>query len=313
MEDRKITNPKSLPLTNDAHAMSAFISRHAEWIVNDSDPAEGIAEAVLDELSECANAIERIAAPKAREWRHLGRCPFLYPQLPELSPGESYEPAPSHADPCTRLAHTLMPYGACEGRVRVRIGADDDEAVCSDCEQRGPIAWWEEVLGVTPKLQVVDVRTMTQILADRLHVTVSESQLRRWASQGRVRVHVPFGPIPNPTKTSRIWFNVREALDDVATANRECPTCGRTYSGAGLTCAHCYGAARNGPRFVDNTPPPYPARVLPATPNPPQPAYPSCAIRMRPGYMAQQERCSHTDLPAAWCACATHRPEQVNT
>lgn len=258
MEDRPVT--KALPDGSDAKGMCTFLERHAQWM-----SGHEAAEDCVTELAELAKKISNLVAPKRKEWHYLGDCPFVV--------GDWF----------------------CAGRVRVPIGGDQSEAACSDCDQSGPVRWWEDVLGIASSEQIVSAADMAQALHDRLHVTVTERTVRNWARAKRVTAFVPFGPEP---KEPRWWFEVRTVLDEVARMDRECPMCGRAWSGQGDVCSRCYAAMRVArSRYAEAKRPtpvalslvgwcPWPRNVVPD-----------------PHDTDRPERCHWSDLPLNQCAC----------
>lgn len=259
-EDRPVT--KALPNGGSAASMIEFIDRHAEWIA-DRDAEDGGYES--GRLKDLAARVVGLTAPPRKEWHYLGACPL------ELNdPAEGHEPE------------------ACNGRVRVAIGGDQSEATCSRCEQKAAIRWWEEAMGKLD--EVVSAGIMARVIFTSLHVQVTERTVRNWARQGRITPFTPFGPQPLEV---RWWFAARSVLDEVARMDRDCPMCGRVWSGQGEVCSRCYHdlmVAR-------------PTRAKPkaATPAP---------VSLRPARVVpdgidldRPERCHWSDLPLAQCAC----------
>ena len=259
-EDRPVTS--ALPNGGDAESMIEFVDRHAEWIA-DRDSEDGGFESTR--LKDLAARVVNLTAPPRKEWHYLGACPL------ELNdPEEGYDPE------------------ACNGRVRVPIGGDQSEAICSRCDQHASIRWWEEAMGKLD--QVVGAADMAQIIFTSLHVQVTERTVRNWARQGRITHFVPFGPQPAEI---RWWFAARSVLDEVARMDRDCPMCGRVWSGKGEVCSRCYHhlqvsrPTRAQPKL--STPAPVslrPARAIPDA-----------------GDLDRPERCHWSDLPLAQCAC----------
>ena len=204
MEDRDITNPKSLPIGTDVEAMCKFIERQAEWI-----GWQEFATDCRDELDEIASQVGAYSDPWRREYHRVGACPFVVEDR------------------------------FCNGTVRVQIGADESEATCSGCEQVAPIEWWEEVMGVVVHVEAMRAQALAAILADRLKVTVTERTIRNWCRDGRLTPLIAFGPQP---LKPRYWFDARRAVEEVALMDRPCTICGRLWSGRGAACGRCYAA-----------------------------------------------------------------------
>ena len=263
MEERPITSPKALPVGTDAKHMCAFLARHAEWLSRYDDAAGSCAE----ELREWAKKVLALTRPPRREWIDLGPCPFV-----TLDTGGQF----------------------CRGRVRVRIGSDGDEAACSECGQLSPIEWWEAVLLADTGPRWVPAREMAAILSQRLHLAVTDRTLRNWASVGRVNGRQAEGPEP-ARGWRRPWlFEVRQVLDAVALMDRECPMCGRTWSGRGSACLRCVQAMSDRPLFAEERPA-YPVKHL-AIASTPETQAPAALL----------PRCGMSGLPAAWCGCSRH-------
>lgn len=212
MEDRDITNPKSLPLGTDVEGMCAFLERQADWL-----GWQDYATDCRDELDEIASHVGAYSDPWKREFHRVGACPFVVEDR------------------------------FCNGTVRVQIGADESEAKCSQCEQVAPIEWWEEAMGVVVHVEPVRAITLASILADRLKVTVTERTIRNWCRYGRLSPLVPFGPEPNPNGKPSYWFDVRRAVEEVALMDRPCSMCGRLWSGKGAVCGRCYATVAHSP------------------------------------------------------------------
>ena len=217
MEDRDITNPKSLPLGSDVDAMCRFIERQADWI-----GWQEFATDCRDELEEIAETVGAYSDPWRREFHRVGACTFVVDDR------------------------------FCNGTVRVQIGADESEATCSGCEQVAPIEWWEEVMGVVVHVEPVGAQALASILADRLKVTVTERTVRNWCRDGRLTPWIPFGPQPNPQDKPRYWFDARRAVEEVALMDRPCSMCGTLWSGKGPVCSRCYATVqRSSPKYAE--------------------------------------------------------------
>ena len=208
IEDRDITNTATIPNGMDTTAMCAFIERHAQWL-GPQDYAQDIA----DELEDLAASVAAVADPPKRERYFLGRCPFV------------------------KVEREGRDLTSCTGRVYVQIGAWA-EAGCDECEQVGPVAWWEQVLTLTPTWWVASGPQLARILAQRLAVTVDERTIRRWRASGRITAIEAFGPQPYAPR-----YDVRAVLDEVAIFDHECLMCGRAMNTASDLCLACLSTA----------------------------------------------------------------------
>ena len=210
MEERPITNSRALPLGDDVRGMCSFLDRHADWAGQ-----QDWADAACDELEPYARAATATVDPPKRERHVIGPCPFV-------TTGDDPE------------IHNQF----CRGIVTMRIGGDDDEATCSSCDRTGPPRWWM-VDVMRQNLDPLTPEQCVKMLSARLHVTITGRTLRNWIRAGRVTPLPIYGPEP---KTPRYWLDPHSVLDEVARMDRECPTCGRQWSGAGVVCARCYQA-----------------------------------------------------------------------
>lgn len=210
MEDRPITNPKSLPMGDDPFGLAEFLERHAQWLSGH----EG-AVACRDELADWAWQIESIADPKQREWVILGDCPFVVEEAGEAA-------------------------WICTGRVRTAIH-DGELAHCSECGQETVIEWWEEVLGINGlPTHPVSVHEMTELLYQRLHVRITHRTLLNWTRHGKVTQVVAFGPQPLHVRvTNHSVYDARIVLYEASRMDRECPMCGSVWAGRGEVCGRC--------------------------------------------------------------------------
>lgn len=262
VEDRPVT--KVMPDGRDTIGLIDFIDRHAQWF-----SGHEAAKDAVDEISEWAEKIRSVTAPKVREYVYLGDCPFVIGD-------EAAE-------------------WFCAGRVRVKIGGDAQDAECSDCGQEGVVDWWEEVLGIdTLPTQPVTAAVIAELLHDRLHMKVSHRTVLNWARAKRITMHVAFGPQPEePRYTVRSVFDARLVLDEATRMWRECPMCGLLWHGRGDVCARCYSAMQVAQkRYAE-----------------PKEAYPVVSVPRRlvvvasPTDTDRPNRCHYSDLPTQWCAC----------
>lgn len=264
MEDRPVT--KALPDGLSVPSLIEFIDRHAEWIA-ERDVEDNDYE--TDRLKDLANKVVKIVAPPRREWHYLGDCPFVIEDW------------------------------FCAGHVRVPIGGDQTQGLCTDCEQVGPVPWWEDVLGVAVDEESVRAVDMARILAERLEVTVTERTVRNWARDKRISTVPQFGPEP---RQPRYWFSPRTVVDEVARMDRDCHMCGRIWSGEGEVCPSCWYAMQYAaPRKAE----PKPLTRAPISLTPRR-VVPDSHDTDRP------ERCHWSDLPLDQCACGRHSAEIVD-
>jgi hypothetical protein len=262
VEDRPVT--KEMPDGRDTLGLVDFIERHVQWL-----SGHEAARDAADELTEWAAKVYGVAAPKVREWVHLGDCPFVV--------GDE------------------VAQWFCGGTVRARIGGEH-EASCTHCEQSAVVDWWEEVLGIdTLPREPVDPQVIADLLSNRLHIRVTYRTVLNWARSNRITMHVAFGPQPeHPRFTSKSVFDARLVLDEAAHMWRECPMCGLLWHGRGDICARCYAASQvTQARWAE------PRSDYPIISAPRRQTLTVVAPRddLRP------ERCPYSDLPTEWCAC----------
>lgn len=266
MEERPITNPESLPLGTDVEQMCAFIERQADWLSGtDYGPY------ALEELREIRWQVQAYTDPYKREWYRLGGCPLI------VTTGDD--------QPATRF---------CRGVVRIKIGDTDDDATCTGCGQTAPVQWWEATMNADLDTGRVRAPRLAQILSTRLHVNVDERTIRRWAKSGKITAaEVDTDENGKPA----YWFDPRTCMDEAARMDRQCPTCGRLWSGIGDVCGRCYATINHGqPRYADR-------------PNRADATY-APVVRVPRVVVgkaaAEADVCHMSDLPMAWCACGRH-------
>lgn len=265
MEDRPVT--KALPDGLSVPSLIEFIDRHADWIAErDADDNEY----ETGRLKDLANKVTKLVAPPRKEWHYLGDCPFIIEDW------------------------------FCAGRVRVPIGGDQSQGTCTDCEQIGLVPWWEDVLGVAVAEESVRASDMARILAERLEVTITERTVRNWARDERISVVPQFGPQPN---RPRYWFSPRAVVDEVARMDRDCPMCGRIWSGEGEVCPACWYAMQYAA----------PSKAKAKAPTrAPIPLLPRKVVVPDSHDTDRPERCHWSDLPTNQCACGRHAAEIVD-
>jgi len=160
MEDRPITNPKSLPLGTDIDGMARFIQTHAEWL-----SGHETAQDARDELTDLAHRCHLIAFPTRRESFSIGRCPLEQPGEQDV-------------------------LEVCGGDVRSRKadeGEHDGQAWCA-CNRCGEIAvasWWEDRMFDDPETArwLTDAGVAT--LMHRMYGEVTaQSTVRGWVKKG---------------------------------------------------------------------------------------------------------------------------------
>ena len=258
-EDRPVT--KALP-TPTADSLALFVDRHADWIADRDADDNGYEAGRLDDL---AKRIVAMTAPPRKEFHTIGAgCPL------EVGTGDEAV--------------------TCNGRVRVPIGGDQSEATCSRCGKTAVVSWWEDMMGMAVDEESVRSYDIAHMLAQRLKMTVTERTVRNWARDERIAVVHQFGPQP---QKPNYWFNPRIVLGQVARMDRDCPMCGRIWSGEGEVCSRCYHAMRS------------------ATPRKAEPKRPTpAAVSLRPRHVVpdrddtdRPNRCHWSDLPLNQCAC----------
>lgn len=130
MDDRDITNPKTLPLGTDVPAMAAFVQRHAQWL-----SGHDAADDARRELKDLARKVEAIVAPPVKEWVSLGSCPLEVEFDPEVG------------------------VQACNGQVRAWPRAEDRDgevmARCQRCGVEAVTSWWESEMFKDAELKVL--------------------------------------------------------------------------------------------------------------------------------------------------------------
>lgn len=258
MDERPVTNPASLPLGNDVKQMCAFLERQADWLSETEYATDA-----RDELRDIARSVQAYTDPYKREWHRLGICPFIVDDR------------------------------FCEGTVRVRIGSDDDNAQCDRCEQDGPIEWWVSV--INGKEEPLTSAAIAKKLSMQLGVTVNERTLRRWAAAEKITRWEPYGPqVEDPP----YLFLASKVIDEVACMDRQCPTCGKLWSGRGNVCYRCYAVVAGGtPRYAEKGD----GQWVKVAPIPPR------KIKAVVGRLPiENDVCEMSDLPKSWCACGLH-------
>lgn len=262
-EERPVTS--ALPDGTSVVSMSLFLDRHAEWISWHDVDDNGFE---TDCLADLARRVQNLANPKRREYHHMGDCPFVVEDW------------------------------FCAGKVRIHIGGDESQAVCSDCGTTGPVEWWESVLGVEMDAELVTLPKLVPIFAQRLHITVTDRTLRNWVRDG----------ILTPTKVeddgTRL-FSPREAVRQASAMNQECPVCGKQFSGEDETCSVlCLSVLRKSlPRYADPKTHRPTAQRLDGWCPWPRNTVPDPHDTDRP------DRCHWSDLPLDQCACGRHNRE----
>ena len=266
MEDRPVTNPESLPLGTDTVAMAGFLERQADWISGQEYGPD-----CLDELREARWQIQAYTDPYKREWHRLGGCPLIVTDDDEK--------------PATRF---------CRGTVRIKIGVTDDDATCTGCGQTAPVEWWEATMNANLDTGHVRAPRLAQILSTRLHIHVDERTIRRWAKTGKI---TPVKTDTDENGKPGYWFDPRTSIDEAARMDRECPACGRLWSGVGDVCGRCYATINHGqPKYAER---PDRASFTVGT-----------LVKVHkvlvPKLDAESDVCAKSDLPMAWCACGHH-------
>ncbi len=156
MEDRPITNPKSLPLGSDVPGMARFIGTHAEWLSH-----HDAADDVRDELGKIARKIQAIVTPPERDWISLGSCPLEV----EFDPAVGVQ--------------------VCEGSVRAWPRAEDRDgevmAQCRKCGTEAVTAWWEAAMFKDAELKVLLTAEEVVLFVHRAYgKVITRSVVRGW-------------------------------------------------------------------------------------------------------------------------------------
>lgn len=265
IEERKIR--KAIPDGLDVDDMCRFLDRHADWIAE-----QEYATDCADELENYAARVSVVVDPPRKERHRLGTCPFVVGEPDALR--------------------------TCGGQVSLPIGGDEEEASCDRCEQTGTMRWWEEVLGIA-RWEAATIPELRRILADRLHLDVTERTVRNWVTAGRIfPIVAPIGPQPLHRR-----FDVREVLDEIARWGGSCVMCGSLWEGAGDTCTRCY-VARSGARPERAEPrPPYIVGTCPPK---------VIMITRADDDDTPVSRCEWSDLPEPWCGCGRHAGENLD-
>lgn len=266
IEDLHITNAKTTPYRTDVIAMCQFVERHAQRLTGQDHDEIGD---VADELEDLASNVHAVVDPFKRTHHVVGRCTFVTEgDLP---------------DTAGRFCH---------GRVEAPL-YDTTEATCTGCEQTAPTEWWELVLGVGQNLtDPVTIPALVPILAERLHVTITDRQIRNWSRDGRITPFIPFGPQPEHPPRNRL-FIPRLVLDEVARMGKQCANCGKTWHGLGDFCFTCHDMAKGRTKRHAEDKPAYNVGVAP----------PRAMNRSLPRHPAENDLCPLHDLPRAWCYC----------
>ena len=248
--------------------MCRFIETHAQWLTG-QDHTE-VNDVAVD-LEDLAKDVVEVVDPFRRTHFYVGRCPFVISVDGDL------------------VDHF------CRGRVEAPL-YDPTEAVCSNpdhADSTAPMEWWEEVLGLRQNLgKPVTIPKLVPILAERLHITVTDRQVRNWVAAGRIQPYTPYGPQP----LHRV-FIPREVLDDLTRMDKLCANCGRVWNGLGEFCLSCYDLAKGRVQTRAVEKPPYSVVTI---------APPAAANRASFCVIADEHpsaRCELHDMPKAWCYC----------
>lgn len=243
------------PYRTDVPAMCTFIATHAEWLTTqDHDEITDVAT----ELTQYARQVHNTVDPHRREHHPLGPCPFIVDDR------------------------------FCRGRVQIPL-ATPTEAACTSCDQTADVAWWEDVLGLASTLtKPVTIPDLVPILSERLHLTITDRQLRNWVRDGKISEHVAYGPQPK----HRV-FLPRTILDEVARMGRECPACGTPWHGIGDVCPSCYPIVHGRTKTYATEKPAYAVGIAP----------PRTINQAAPRRPEERDRCTLHDLPKVWCSC----------
>lgn len=266
MEERDITNPKSLPLCDDVAGMCRFLETHAQWI-----GPQDFAEACVAEIESFAARVSGVVDPPRREAHRLGPCPFVVE-------GEGG-------------VHDRT----CRGVVTIPIGGDQGDASCSECERAAPVEWWEQVIG--RDLGSATLPQLVRIIHSRLHVDVTERSLQRWVRSGRIAV------VEVESDGPHRMYDVRSFVDEVSRLGHQCVMCGESWEWGSDVCARCYRSLRDAqPTRRDREIPAYTiGSVVPVRRKVAATEEGVCTLEEQ-----QSRRCDETGMPMAWCACGQH-------
>jgi hypothetical protein len=286
MEDRPVT--RALPNGADTLGLVEFLERHARWLSGHEAASDATSE-----LGDWAAKVHAAAEPRKREKAAIGDCPFI------LDFGDDID---------LRVDSDDSPM-MCHGRVWATVGPDSF-AECDECGTWGPVEWWEEVLDVLPDHGVTPAE-MVDILHRRIGYTVTERTLRNWERAGRVQRWLAFGP---QLEKPPLRLLPKAVLAAVTRMWRECPGCGKEWSGIGEVCSECQWSMRAAPSIAEPKAAyaVVPVGTRPTLVTPPVLVGPwhavcwhqSCA-RARET-QPQPTRCEWSDLPLSQCACGRH-------
>lgn len=260
------------PYRTDVVGMCKFLDTHSQWL-SDQD-AEEISD-ITEELEDLAKDVHGVVDPFKRTHHTVGRCRFVVTKAGDHDPN-------------------VEVIRFCRGRVEAPL-YDTTESTCSRCGLTAPTEWWELVLEVGQNLnEPVTIPALVPILAERLHIDITDRQIRNWARDGKITPFTP--PDDDETLPRHRLFIPRLVLDEVARMGKQCANCGRTWHGLGEFCFTCHDVARGRTSRRADEKPAY--NVVVAAPKTIHTANYCVIADEHP-----DARCTLHDMPKAWCYC----------
>lgn len=174
MDDRNITNPKSLPLGTDVPGMCSFIDRNAQWL-----SGHEAADDARRELKALAKAGEPFDLPPISDKplppkpHFIGRCPQEW----EFDPEEGMKVCGGkvYAEQETISDLTISEQRAAK------------QPTCRRCGTEADVDWWYRLMfpdAGTSHLVTVD--ELIGVIAVRLDWVVTHGQVRIWKHRGKI-------------------------------------------------------------------------------------------------------------------------------
>lgn len=159
MDDRRIDNPKSLPLGTDVVAMTEFIERQADWL-----SGQDYGQDARDELSDLGHRCHLVAFPSRRESMSIGRCPLEIPGEQDV-------------------------LEVCRGDVRYRLQHDERDgeamAACSRCGEAAVVSWWEDRMFDDPETRrSLTIEGVVVLVHRQYGDVVKPGTIRQWVRRG---------------------------------------------------------------------------------------------------------------------------------
>ena len=158
IEDRGTTH--GTPARTDVPAMTAFLTRHADWLSGHETAPDA-----RDELRTLARACHHIVNPPVREHINLGACPLEV----EFNPDNGPE--------------------TCNGKVVARPNAEDRDgevmAECRRCGTEAVTAWWESQMFRDDELKVLlTAEQVVPFVHKSFGKVITRSVVRGWDKRG---------------------------------------------------------------------------------------------------------------------------------